>query len=125
MAKTSASLPKKGKVDIDRDILLSIINLAAKEINGVESLTNSFLPWYKRVCKPKSEGVSIKFEGNSVLTVDVYLKVFIGYSVPDVAYRVQENIKNSLTSMVGLKPGKINIHVYGVICDKEEARDVK
>ena len=58
---------------------------------------------------------------NSTLKVDVYIKVYIGYSVPDIAYRVQENIKNSLNSMVGLKPGKINVHVYGVVCDKTEA----
>lgn len=121
MAKTKNQVTHKGKVDIDRDILLSIINLAAKEINGVESLTNAYLPWYKKVFKPKSEGVSIKFDANSTLKVDVYVKVFVGYSVPDIAYKVQENIKNSLNSMVGLKPGKINVHVYGVVCDKAEA----
>ena len=119
MAKNQ-HLTHKGRVDIDRDILLSIINLATKEINGVESLTNQYLPWYKKVVKPKSEGVSIKFDTNSTLKVDVYIKVYVGYSVPDIAYKVQENIKNSLGSMVGLKPGKINVHVYGVVCDKAE-----
>ena len=43
--------------------------------------------------------------------------------MPDIAYRVQENIKNSLGSMVGLKPNKINVHVYGVVCDKEGAEE--
>ncbi len=114
------NLTNKGKVDIDRDILLSIINLAAKEISGVEALTNNYLPWYKRVCKPKSEGVQIKFENNNSLKVDIYMIVSNGYSVPDIAFRVQENVKNSLSSMVGLKPAKINVHVYGVICDKDE-----
>lgn len=120
MAKKTATLKKSGKVEIDRDILLSIINLATKEISGVESLTNAYIPFVKKIFnKPKSEGVSIKFDMNGVLNVDVYIKVFIGYSVPDVAFRVQENIKNSLNSMVGLKPGKINVHVYGVVCDEE------
>ena len=118
MAKNNKALPK-GKVEIDRDILLSIINLATKEINGVESLTNDYLPFYKKMIKPKDEGVSIKFDTNGVVNVDVYMRVYIGYSVPDVAYRVQENIKNSLTTMVGIKPGKINVHVYGVACDEE------
>ncbi len=121
MAKSKNQVTHKGRVDIDRDILLSIINLAAKEINGVESLTNQYLPWYKKLIKQKSEGVNIKFDTNSSLKVDVYIKVYIGYSVPDIAYKVQENIKNSLNSMVGLKPNKINVHVYGVVCDKAEA----
>lgn len=123
MAKSSKTLQNKGKVEIDRDILLSIINLATKEINGVESLTNSYLPWHKKVFAPKSEGVSIKFDLNGKLNIDVYINVYIGYSVPDIAYRVQENIKNSLGSMVGLKPGKINVHVLGVVCDKEGAEE--
>lgn len=120
MAKKNATLQKRGKVEIDRDILLSIINLATKEINGVESLTNAYIPWIKKIFnKPKSEGVAIRFDINGALNVDVYVRVYVGYSVPDVAFRVQENIKNSLNSMVGLKPGKINVHVYGVACDEE------
>ena len=113
-------MANKGKVDIDRDILLSIINLAAKEISGVDSLTNDYLPWIKRPFKKKSEGVQIKFENNSTIKIDIYMIVKVGYSVPDIAFRVQENVKNSLNSMVGLKPGKINVHVYGVVCDKDE-----
>lgn len=118
MSTNKTSLVKKGKVDIDRDILLSIINLATKEINGVHSLTNAELPLFKKMSKPKSEGVAIKFDVNGVLNVDVYIIVNIGYSVPDIAFRVQENIKNSLNSMVGIKPGKINVHVCGVNCDE-------
>lgn len=121
MAKSQSVLPNKGKVDIDRDILLSIINLATKEISGVDSLTNNYMPWIKRAMKPKSEGVKIKFENNNTVSIDIYIIVKIGYSVPDVAFRVQENVKNSLSSMVGLKPAKINVHVYGVAVDNEGA----
>ena len=116
---TKSTLQKKGKVEIDRDILLSIINLATKEINGVESLTNAEMPIIRKLQKKKSEGVNIKFDLNGILNVDVYIRVYIGYSVPDIAYRVQENIKNSLNSMVGIKPGKINVHVCGVAVDED------
>ncbi len=108
-----------GKITLDRKILVSIINLAAKEISGVESVTNSARPWIKKVFNRYDDGVEIKFEKNGALTVDVYLNVYIGYSVPDVAYRVQENIRNSLATMVALKPLKINIHVINVDCDTE------
>lgn len=110
-----------GKITLDRKILVSIINLAAKEINGVESVTNSARPWYKKVFKKYDDGVEIKFEKNGVLTIDVYINIHIGYNVPDIAYRVQENVRNSLSTMVALKPLKINIHVINVECDKEVA----
>lgn len=108
-----------GKITLDRKILVSIINLAAKEINGVESVTNSARPWFKRLFNRYDDGVEIKFEKNGALTVDVYVNIYVGYSVPDIAYRVQENIRNSLSTMVALKPLKINIHVINVECDKE------
>lgn len=108
-----------GKITLDRKILVSIINLAAKEINGVESVTNTNRSWIKKLFNRYDDGVDIKFEANGALTVDVYLNLYIGYNVPDVAYRVQENIKNSLATMVALKPLKINIHVNNIECDKE------
>jgi uncharacterized alkaline shock family protein YloU len=120
MSKGNNTLQKSGKVDIDREILLSIINLATKEINGVDSLTNQELPLLRKMSKSKSEGVTIKFDVNGMLNVDVYIIVHVGYSVPDIAYRVQENIKNSLGSMVGIKPKKINVHVCGVNCDEAQ-----
>lgn len=55
MGKTKKNLLGKGKVEIDRDILLSIINLATKEINGVHSLTNDYLPLYKKWLNPKTK----------------------------------------------------------------------
>lgn len=108
-----------GKITLDRKILVSIINLAAKEINGVESVTNKQRPWYKRIFNRYDDGVEIKFEKNGALTVDVYINIYVGFSVPDIAYRVQENIRNALATMVALKPLKINIHVTDVECDKE------
>ncbi len=108
-----------GKITLDRKILVSIINLAAKEINGVQSVTNSARPWIKKVFNKYDDGVEIKFEKNGALIIDVYINVYIGVSVPDIAYRVQENIRNSLATMVALKPLKINIHVINVECDTE------
>lgn len=108
-----------GKITLDRKILVSIINLAAKEINGVESVTNSNRPWYKKLFNRYDDGVEIKFEKNGTLKVDVFVNIYVGYSVPDIAYRIQENVRNSLSTMVALKPLKINVHVINVECDKE------
>ena len=108
-----------GKITLDRKILSSIINLAAQDITGVESVTNTERSWFKRLFNRYDDGVEIKFEKNGALTIDVYLNIYVGYNVPDIAYRVQENIRNSLATMVALKPLKINIHVLNIECDKE------
>ena len=46
--------------------------------------------------------------------------VFYGYNVSEIAYRVQENIKNSLSAMIDIDINKINVHVLDVEFPKEE-----
>ena len=105
----------KGKITCDRKILLSIISLAAKEISGVSELVDTPITKLKRIVnKNDSKGVKLKMLPNGKLIIDVYLKVFNGTNVPDISFRVQENIKNNISSMVEMKTGKINIHVVGV-----------
>ncbi len=111
-----------GKITCDKNILYSIVNLATKEIKGVARLSNSDLPWYKKLfSKQDYEGVKIRFESNGSLRIDVYVDVYIGESMPDLSYRIQENIKNNLSSMVEMKASSINVHVMNVICDRIDA----
>ena len=121
MAVKNEDMKNKGKITLDRNILVSIINLAAKEIIGVESVCNKHRPFFKKMLKRYDDGVEIKFEKNGALTIDVYINIYIGFNVPDIAYRVQENVRNSLATMVALKPMKINVHIVDVECDKEVA----
>ena len=120
------SSSNKGKITCDRKILLSIISLATKEISGVSDLVDTPSIVLKRLFKNRdSKGVKLKIAPTGKITIDVYIKVFAGTSVPDVCYRVQENIKNNISSMIELKTGKINVHVVGVnfVEDKEEGAE--
>ena len=110
-----------GKVFCNKNIMLSIINLAAKEISGVSSLVAKFDSRVKRWFSPSNyfEGVKVSYNKEGI-NIDVYINVFFGYSVSDVAYRVQENIKNGIASMLESKINTINIHVMGVDFSKEE-----
>lgn len=110
----------KGSVKYDRNIVLSVINLATKEIAGVSELCEDFgcaiKKWFSH---NYYEGVKISYNNNAMI-VDIYINVFYGYNVSEIAYRVQENIRNSLASMIDMKIDKINVHVLGVDFPKEE-----
>ena len=104
----------RGKVNCNKNILLSIINLATKEIAGVASLCDSFGDSIKRAFSNNyTNGVKIA-ETKDGIDVDVYINVLSGYKVPDIAYKVQENIKNSVSSMLDVQINSINVHVQGV-----------
>lgn len=110
----------KGNVVYDKSILLSVINLAAKEIDGVSSLSDNFGSAIKKwFSNNYYEGVKLTYDKDNLI-VDVYLNVFYGYNVSEIAYRVQENIKNSLSAMIDIDINKINVHVLDVEFPKEE-----
>jgi len=112
--------PTKGNITFNDHIILSVINLATKEIAGVSSLDTKHMFALKRwFNKNYSNGVKISYLNNSMI-VDVYINVFFGYNVSEIAYRVQENIKNSLSGMIDVKINRINVHVLGVEFPKDE-----
>lgn len=104
----------KGKVTCNKNILLSIINLATKEIAGVSSLCDNFGSGIRKLFSNNyANGVKIEYGKNGII-IDVYVIVYDGYSVPDIAYKVQENIKNGISSMLDVNIDTINVHVQGV-----------
>ncbi|MDR1094166.1 MAG: Asp23/Gls24 family envelope stress response protein [Clostridiales bacterium] len=99
MIKTNNSL-------YGRNVVRDIIALAAKEISGVANL--------------HGRGIRAELSGK-VINVDVYLVIEFGYSVPDVAYRVQDNIKRSVETMTEYSIDTVNVSVLGVRFHNEEA----
>ena len=115
-----SNLSTKGNVTFNKNIVLSVINLATKEIAGVSSLVANFGATLKRwFSNNYYEGVKLT-NINGKLNVDVYINVYYGYNVSEISYRVQENIKNSLASMVEVDIDKVNVHVLGVDFIKED-----
>ncbi len=114
---------KFGQVKISNDVVSTIANLAALEVEGVESnstFTDKIL---------KNNGVKIQIEDEEV-NLDVVIMVTYGVSVHDVAYKVQENVKNTVETMTGLEVSQVNIHVQGISfkkekTDREEAKQTK
>ncbi len=118
--KNNIKKQAKGNVTYGSDIVLSVINLATKEIAGVSSIVTKFGSALKRwFSNNYYDGVKITYIKNA-MTVDVYINVCFGYNVTEVAFRVQENIKNSLSGMIDIKINKINVHVLGVEILKDE-----
>ncbi len=106
---------ESGALKIDNKVLASIVALATKEINGVSELGQNLENKVKNVFnKGYMPGVDVKFAENGNLLVDVYIKIYHGFSVPDVSYKIQENIKNSVATMIASPVKNINVHITGV-----------
>lgn len=104
-----------GLVTYNKNILLSIINLAAKETSGVASLCANFGgSFFKKLFSNNyTEGVHITHTKDG-LVIDVYINIYSNYNVADVAFRVQENIKVNIQAMMNMQISSINVRVMGV-----------
>ncbi|WP_373598348.1 Asp23/Gls24 family envelope stress response protein [Paraclostridium bifermentans] len=102
-----------GQVKISNDVIATIAGLAAIEVEGVET-TSTFTDKLL-----KNNGVKIQIEEDDVV-LDVMIIIDYGISIPDIAFKVQENVKNTVETMTGLKVSQVNIHVQGINFKKEK-----
>ena len=111
-----------GEVLLSEEILLSVIKLATKEINGVSTLYKKthFNTLFKKYANSYYRGVKVHKTKNG-LVIDVYVNILYGSSVPEIAQKVQENIKNGIASMMDMPIGTVNVNVMGVKFPKEES----
>lgn len=111
----------KDNVTYKKNVVISIVSLATQEINGIASISrNSVSAIKSALSKNINRGIIVDFEDNQVF-IDVFVNVKFGYSVKDVAFRVQENIKSSVESMTEFKVNSVNVNVVGVTFSENES----
>ncbi|AIS52376.1 hypothetical protein TKV_c12050 [Thermoanaerobacter kivui] len=115
-----------GTIKISEEVVSVIAGLAATEVPGVAGMSGGVVNGISEMLGRKNLGKGVKVEvGEKEAVVDLYLIVDYGVRIPEVAWNVQENVKNSIESMTGLKVVEVNIHVQGVNMDKEVKAEAK
>nr|PZN03128.1 MAG: Asp23/Gls24 family envelope stress response protein [Bacillota bacterium] len=109
------STNEKGSVKITDEVVSIIAGLAATEVEGVADMSGGFAGGIAEMLGRKnlSKGVKVQVGEKDVL-VDIYLIVNYGVRIPEVAWKVQENVKKAIENMTGLTVTEVNIHVQGV-----------
>ncbi|OAA92219.1 MULTISPECIES: Asp23/Gls24 family envelope stress response protein [Clostridium] len=115
-----------GIVKISDEVVGVIAGLATTEIKGIVGMSASLVGGITQILTGKknlSKGVKVSVGENSA-AIDLYVVVEYGVRIPDVALKVQENVKRAVQSMTGLDVSAINIHVQNVMISKtEESND--
>lgn len=111
---------EQGSIRVSDDVIAVIAATAAKETEGVHSLspvtaTPDLADFFAKKGVPK--GIRVAINGNAC-TVDVHLLIQAGAVVTEVAQNVQLNVKNAVESMVGMSVTASNVFVAGVALQK-------
>ena len=93
---------QKGKITYNADIVSGIVVLSLRETEGIEMVPS------------KSKGIKLCFEKEGIFA-DISVIAHYGYSVPELAFRIQETIKQMVESMTKYKIAKVDVHVQSVV----------
>jgi uncharacterized alkaline shock family protein YloU len=109
-----------GKINIADDVFGIISNIAASEIQGVKGLSTGLADDIAGLINKKhqnNKGVKIEIIENEIY-LNLSVIVEFGVNIPDLAWKVQENVKRSVESMTEMKVAQINVHVAGISYSK-------
>ncbi|MFA5429563.1 MAG: Asp23/Gls24 family envelope stress response protein [Candidatus Omnitrophota bacterium] len=112
-----------GTIKIHKNVIASIASLAALEIEGVRKIGKDFkMGLWEMVGRRSYSSVKVMFEKNDEVCVELPLVIRYNFNVPEVANKVQENVRNALEKMTNLTVRNINVAVQGIEKDEASSR---
>jgi uncharacterized alkaline shock family protein YloU len=113
-----------GAVHIANDVVQTIAGLAATEVAGVAGMAGGIVGGIAELLGRKNLAKGVKVDVDAgVAVVDLFLAVEFGCRIPDVAYEVQQRVRQAVETMTGLAVREVNIHVQGVAFPPEREAD--
>ena len=105
--KLGSSEKQSGKIVYNAGIVQGIVALAVNEVDGTVALSG------------KKNGISLYLEKDGIYA-DVSVIVKYGYNVPELAYRIQQSVKNNVETMTKYKVAKVDVHIMDVVFEDEQ-----
>lgn len=114
MEITTAS--NKGNLTISEEVIASIATNAAKDVDGVSSFSNRPVDVVSTIKQGSLKVMSpVRISQNDdKINISIYLNLFPGKKIIDVAQGVQHNVKEAIENMTGNPVGKVNVVVAGI-----------
>ncbi|MBS4215724.1 MULTISPECIES: Asp23/Gls24 family envelope stress response protein [Neobacillus] len=114
-----------GKIEIAPEVIEVIAGIAASEVEGVAGMRGNFATGVVERLGKKNHGKGVKVELTETgIKIDVYCLMKFGISIPSVAGKIQENIRQALLNMTALEAEEVNIHVVGVQFETQKVEPI-
>ena len=102
--------------------MASIAGIAASEVEGVTGMSRGVayeIAEKLGAKKNPQKGVKVSVGADGAV-IDLFIVVAFGVRIPELAWEVQENVKNNVESMTGIDVLKVNVCIEGVSFEKEK-----
>lgn len=110
----------KGTIRISEEVVAIIAGVAATDIEGVAGMSGGIVGGIAEILGRRNlaKGVKVNLADDSAV-IDIFVIVQFGVRIPDVAFKIQNQVKKSVEQMTGLKVSEANVHVQGVEVEKD------
>lgn len=104
-----------GKIQIAPQVIEIIAKHSAIDIDGVVSLSGGF-ELTDLFGKSKSAAKGVRVEINeSEIVINISIVIMNGYRIPELAEKIQDNVKYSVETMTDLDVIEVNIYINSII----------
>lgn len=114
-----------GIIKISDEVVGAIASLATTEVDGISGMSGGIGEGIVKLLTGSQLTKGVKVEvGEREVVIDVFVVVDYGVNIPEVCWKVQENVKQTVEKMTGLAVVGVNVYVQGVyIKDKKQETD--
>ncbi|AEE95980.1 Asp23/Gls24 family envelope stress response protein [Mahella australiensis] len=110
-----------GNIRIADEVVAAIAGVAAAKVEKVTDMSGGLASDIAGILGRKNPAKGVKVQvGDKETSIDIAIIVDYGARIPDVAWKIQENVKSAVEYMTGLKVTAVNVHVQGVNFPKPE-----
>lgn len=104
-----------GMIRIHDNVIASIASVAACEIEGVKAVGKDFKTGILELIDRKNlSAIKVEKDKNGDITLQIPLIIKYGVNIPEIANKVQENVRQALEKMTNLSIKDINVNVQGI-----------
>ena len=110
-----------GSIKISEEAIAGIVSMVVAQIKGVSSMSGSMTSGLTEMLGKKNltKGVKVELNNQDVI-IAVYIFVEYGVKIPKLALEIQNQVRDSIQTMTGLRAKEVNIYVQGVSFDHTE-----
>ena len=100
--KISSDNRQSGKTVYNANIIQDIVTLAVAEVEGTVPMDG------------KNAGIALYVEKDGVYA-DVSVVVKYGYNIPELAYRIQQSVKQNVENMTRYRVAEVDVHIQDIV----------
>lgn len=108
---------ESGNVTVSENVIATVVKNTVAEIEGVKSIVgdepagNSVIEIISNKTKIKEKGIKVDTKGKDELAIEISVILKYGTNVIEVAKVIQEKVKETVESVVGMHVKDIDVYV--------------